>query len=167
MTTMDDLDRQIIELLQKNGSLTNAEIADFVDTSEATVRRRRLRLQDEDIIRNIAAINPFVLGYRVIVVMGLQVKTGMLNEVETILSNTSEVRFLGVTFGRYDLVLEAWFKSSEDLINFINITLAETQGVQRAETFQVVRLSKYSEDWMPRADANQILIEDTEERDIS
>ena len=47
---MDELDRKIISLLERNGRASNARIARDVGVSEGTVRRRLKRLISEKII---------------------------------------------------------------------------------------------------------------------
>ncbi len=53
---MDKLDRKILELLQKNGSLTAAEVAERVGLSKAPCWRRIKRLEDEGIIKHTVAL---------------------------------------------------------------------------------------------------------------
>ncbi len=53
---MDKLDRKILELLQKDGSLTAADVADRVGLSKAPCWRRIQRLQEEGIIKQTVAL---------------------------------------------------------------------------------------------------------------
>lgn len=53
---MDKLDRRILDLLQKDGALTAAEIADRVGLSKAPCWRRIKRMQGAGIIRQIVAL---------------------------------------------------------------------------------------------------------------
>lgn len=53
---MDKLDRKILELLQKNGNLTAAELADRVGLSKAPCWRRIKRLEDEGVIKQTVAL---------------------------------------------------------------------------------------------------------------
>jgi Lrp/AsnC family transcriptional regulator for asnA, asnC and gidA len=157
MTKLDTIDKKIVAFLQDDGTLTNAEIALRLGTSEATIRRRRSRLQDDDIIRIVAVADPFKLGFEVIAIIGVQTQSGHLGHVEQALKEMPEVRFLGVTLGTYDLILEAWFRSNDELLRFITVTLAGFEGVQRTESFQIMRLSKYTYDWGQPAAARQAL----------
>jgi Lrp/AsnC family transcriptional regulator for asnA, asnC and gidA len=157
MTKLDTIDNKIVAFLQDDGTLTNAEIALRLGTSEATIRRRRSRLQDDDIIRIVAVADPFKLGFEVIAIIGVQTQSGHLGQVEQALTEMPEVRFLGVTLGTYDLILEAWFRSNDELLHFITVTLAELEGIQRSESFQIMRLSKYTYDWGQHAAARQAL----------
>ena len=53
---MDRLDRKILELLQKDGGLTAAEIADVVGLSKVPCWRRIQRLQETGVIRQTVAV---------------------------------------------------------------------------------------------------------------
>ncbi len=53
---MDKLDRKILELLQRNGNLTAAEVAERVGLSKAPCWRRIKRLEDEGIIKHTVAL---------------------------------------------------------------------------------------------------------------
>jgi Lrp/AsnC family transcriptional regulator len=54
--SMDKLDRKILELLQHNGGLTAAEIADRVGLSKAPCWRRIKKLQEEGIVKQTVAL---------------------------------------------------------------------------------------------------------------
>jgi Lrp/AsnC family transcriptional regulator len=53
---MDKLDRKILELLQKNGELTAAEVAERVGLSKAPCWRRIRKLQEDGIIKQVVAL---------------------------------------------------------------------------------------------------------------
>ena len=147
MTKIDAIDHRIVELLQNDGTLTNVALADLLDVSEATVRRRRARLEEEDVIRVVAVADPFKLGFAIMAIIGVQTQRSRLADVESALKRMPQVRFLGVTLGAYDLMLEAWFRTNDDLLAFVTETLAQIEGITRTESFQIMRLSKYTYDW--------------------
>src|ERR1700712_5884068 len=53
---MDKLDRRILDLLQKNGELTAAEIAERVGLSKVPCWRRIQRMQEAGVIRQTVAL---------------------------------------------------------------------------------------------------------------
>jgi len=53
---MDKLDRKILELLQKDGGLTAAELADRIGLSKAPCWRRIKRLEEEGVIKQTVAL---------------------------------------------------------------------------------------------------------------
>ena len=62
---IDDVDREIIRLLQKDGRLTNTEIAKELNVTEGTIRKRLNRLVTERIIIIAAVLNLPFMGYSV------------------------------------------------------------------------------------------------------
>jgi Lrp/AsnC family transcriptional regulator for asnA, asnC and gidA len=158
MTNIDTLSLNIVELLQEDGTFSNTEIAQRLGISEATVRRRRKQLVNEDVVRVVGVANPFKLGFNLMVIFGIQTDKNKLKEIEQVLANRIEVRFLGVTLGKYDLMLEAWFKSSDELLEFATETLSSIEGIINTEEFQIMRLSKYAYDWGKMPSAHQALI---------
>lgn len=62
MKKIDKTDVAIIKLLQKNGRMSNTEIAKLAGVSEATVRYRLQRLLNENYIQVAAVIDPIKLG---------------------------------------------------------------------------------------------------------
>ena len=147
MAKLNRMDTQIVEILQENARLTNADLARQLDVSEATVRRHIDKLLENDVIRIKAVADPFKLGYVVIVIVGLWVDKIHLREAEEYLCALPEVRFVGVTMGSYDIMLETWFRSREAMVQFMTDTLAAVPGIGRSDSFQVMRLSKYTYDW--------------------
>jgi len=145
--SLDDLDRKIIALLQENARTTNAEVASLVGSSEPTVRRRIERLLDEKIIKVVAVAEPFSLGYDVVAILNIQIDHGQLDTIESALLDMPEIRFAGVTFGSYDIVVEAWFHNNGALLAFLHDKLSKIPGIQRIESLQVAKMIKYTYDW--------------------
>lgn len=143
MTIIADIDLRIIRLLLANGSLTNAAIASKLQTSEATVRRRRNRLEQEGYIRLVGSVNPIKLGFNSVAIIGVQAIASHVAAVEQALQQLPEVHLLGLSTGGYDLMLEAWLRSSEDLVRFTTESLARIEGIVRTDVFQFLKLSKY------------------------
>jgi DNA-binding Lrp family transcriptional regulator len=54
--SQDDLDQKILEILQKNGKLTNEEIGNILDRSPSTIRDRIKRMEEDRTIVGYSAI---------------------------------------------------------------------------------------------------------------
>ena len=147
MTKIDEIDQDIVKILQENARYTNAGIAEMVGVSEATVRRRIQKMIDNNVFQIRAVADPFKLGFTVIVIIGLWVEKGYLRQAEEYLCSLPVARFVGVTMGSYDIMLEAWFHSNEEMACFLTETLKSTPGISKSDSFQVIRLSKYTYDW--------------------
>ncbi len=72
---IDGTDMRLLQLLQKNARVTNIEIAENLNTSEATVRRRINNLVDRGFIRGFSALLDFKK-------MGTAVKANVLAKVK-------------------------------------------------------------------------------------
>lgn len=145
--SLDELDKKIINELLVNAELTNAHLAVKLNCSEATIRRRRRLLLDNGVIRNAIVADPFSLGYVIMALIGIQIDMMKHEEIETALSQLPDLRFVGVTMGRYDILTEAWFRSTDEMLNFITNVIGKIPGIQRTETLQMMKLVKYGYDW--------------------
>jgi Lrp/AsnC family transcriptional regulator, regulator for asnA, asnC and gidA len=143
----DDLDRAILAVLQDDARLTNRAIAARVGSSEPTVRRRIDRLLASGAIKIVAVASPFALGYGVMAILGLQIDRAYQRQIEEALGAMPEVRFVGLTLGSYDVLLEVWLADNAALLAFLSDQLSAIPGIHRVESWQVLKLSKYSYDW--------------------
>jgi Lrp/AsnC family transcriptional regulator for asnA, asnC and gidA len=146
-TALDDLDRKILALLQEDARLTNRAIATRLGSSEPTVRRRVERLLDSGVMKIVAVASPFALGHNLVTIVGLQIDRNFQRQIEGALQEMGEVRFVGLTLGSFDIMLEVWLENQEALLDFLSRRLGALPGIQRAEAWQVLRLSKYNYDW--------------------
>lgn len=143
MTKIDKSDRDIVAILQQDGSVTNQAIAVALDMSEATVRRRRMRLEQDGIIRFAASANPLKLGFESVAIIGVQAHAAKIPKLEAVIRKFSEVHFLGLSTGSYDLMMEVWLRSNVEIAKFKNEKLGSLDGVIRVEVFPLIKLSKY------------------------
>ena len=132
---MDDLDLKIIEMLRRDGRVSNAGIARSVDVSEGTVRRRLKRLIDENLIEVRVLLN---LGRKARTVVGVHVDPQRIDDVLTNVSGLDGVTFACITTGRYDMIVWAEAENSELLSQLITKTIGIIPGVQRTETHVVL-----------------------------
>jgi len=132
---VDELDRRIIELLQRDGRTSNAKIARGLGVSEGTVRRRLARLLQEEVIRVVAIAEPDRLGYHTSAFIGLQVGPGKVEAVATKLAGLSETEHVAITTGAYDIFTWVNLASAEALASFLHTKVGTVEGVRHTETF--------------------------------
>ena len=153
---LDELDRKLVALLQEDAHLTNREIALRLGSSEPTIRRRIDRLLADGVFKIVAVASPFSLGYGVVAILGLQIERTRQDEIEQALKALPELRFIGLTLGSCDLMIEAWFRSNDDLLAFMSEKLNPIQGIRRIDSWQVLKLAKYSYDWGEQPSAQHL-----------
>ncbi len=139
---MDDLDRNIIQILQGNGRASNASIARDVGVSEGTVRRRLKTLVNDGIIKVVALPDPEVLGYDTEALVGIQVDPDKIDEVAGLLVELKESSWVSVTTGSFDIFCWVTLPTSEELGNFLKAVVGTIPGVRRTETFVSLSVRK-------------------------
>ena len=132
---MDQLDTKIIGILQEDGRASNAGIARKVGVSEGTVRRRLKRLVQEEFIQVVALPDPVKMGYESQALIGVQVDPDKVDRVADALAALSEISWVAVTTGSYDIFAWATLQSAEALGIFLRTRVGIIPGVRRTETF--------------------------------
>ena len=145
--TVDALDRNIIKMLQTNGRLGNSEIARALDTTETTVRKRIARLIDERLMSIVAVPTPEAAGAQHSAIIGISVALPALHEVAEALRTYPEVRYVGMSAGRYDVMVEAFFSDQEHMLDFVTDSLGSLTGITDVETSIILKVIKFSYEW--------------------
>jgi Lrp/AsnC family transcriptional regulator for asnA, asnC and gidA len=144
---VDELDRKIIKMLQSDGRLSNTEIARALDITEATVRKRVTRLLDERLISVVAVPTPEAVGMTLSAIMGVSVELTAIREVADTIRTYPEVRYVGMSSGRYDLIVEGFFTDQEHLLEFVTGKLGMLSGITNLETSIILKVVKFSYEW--------------------
>ena len=149
---LDATERGMVELLQQDGRLTITQMARSLGVTEVTARRKLKRLKGDGIIRVVATVDPFDVGYETPVIIGLKVQRGQMDAVAERLSRLPQVRYVGASTGRVDLIIEVVTRTNQDLADFLMNELAQIEGISDSETNLIVRIYKQSWDWAIRND---------------
>jgi Lrp/AsnC family transcriptional regulator for asnA, asnC and gidA len=158
---LDAIDRQIVSILQQDGRTSNVEIARQVGVSEATVRKRLDRLLADGVMRITAVPTAAKVGFSTVTFVTLDVDLSYLDQIADRLGRLPEVRSIYYTTGESDLVVEAWFHSSEQLLHFLTQQLATIPGIKQAATSHVLRTLKDGSTWvLPCESPPSILVVD-------
>ena len=132
---MDELDKNIIQVLQSDGRTSHADIARHLQISEGTIRRRLAALIKNQIIHVTALIDPAQLGYKTSAFIGIQVEPARVEAVADELAALSESEHVVITTGSYDIFMFVNLMTSEDLAKFLHTRVGLIQGVRHTETF--------------------------------
>lgn len=146
---IDDIDKAVIEALQEDGRLPYTKLAVQVGLSEAAVRQRVQRLIESGVMQIVAVTDPMTLGFRRIAMVGLRVE-GDLRAVANAIAALSEVTYVVVVSGSFDLILEVVCEDDDHLLALLNDKLRAIPGVRSTETFTYLRLFKQTYAWGTR-----------------
>jgi Lrp/AsnC family transcriptional regulator for asnA, asnC and gidA len=144
---LDDLDRQIVAHLQENGRRSNVAIARALRVTETTVRHRIERLIAGGFIRIAAVIDPRRTAYQVDAIIWAELERGRALGAAEAIARLPNVVYVGLTTGRYDVLIEALFETDDELFEFLTRKLSRRIGIVRSETYRVIRTVKINYDW--------------------
>lgn len=125
---IDATDMKIIRLLQKNGRMSNTEIAKQTGVSETTVRYRLQRLTREEFIQIVAMVNPLKLGFGIEGSIRIKADIKAIDKVTEKLKKTDSLYFVARSMGSYDFDTEYYVKSTVELKQLVD-TINAIDGV--------------------------------------
>jgi Lrp/AsnC family transcriptional regulator for asnA, asnC and gidA len=147
MVHLDETDRAIIAHLQYDGRMPLTDIAAELGISEGTVRRRVKNLTESGVLQVVAVVEPHLLGWDAAGMIGVTVQAGQIDAVAHQLAQFPEVSYLFMASGEFDLFVEVFCKDREHFVSFLNQKLHQVAGVQRTQTFMILKMYKLSYRW--------------------
>jgi Lrp/AsnC family transcriptional regulator for asnA, asnC and gidA len=144
---LDQVDCQMIELLQKDGRISNTDLAREIGISEATVRTRLNRLINEEYIQIVAVSNPIKLGFKIVGNIRIHVEIKKMGEIIVELKKLRALWFIVQTTGGTGIDTEFVVKSLDELNELIFEKINKIDGVVRTETTLFLKYLKRHYDW--------------------
>jgi len=139
---LDDIDKNLLEVIQEDGRISYRDLAKTLGVSVATAAVRAKRLESMGFIKRFTALLDVErLGYTWTAVVLLQIDGAHIEEVERELAKHPNVHAVYDVTGEYDAVLVARFKSREDLNAFIK-DVNRMEHVKRTVTCFVLNVVK-------------------------
>jgi Lrp/AsnC family transcriptional regulator for asnA, asnC and gidA len=99
------------------------------------------------LINVVAVPTPLAVGRSLSAIIGISVLLPELREVGERLKQQPEARYVGVSTGRYDIIVEAFFCDQHHLLAFTSDTLGQIQAITAVETFVILDVVKFSYEW--------------------
>jgi Lrp/AsnC family transcriptional regulator for asnA, asnC and gidA len=143
---LDEIDRRIIGLLQRDGRRPYGAIAETVGLSEAAVRRRVQRLRDAGVMQIVAITDPLQLGFSREALVGIRVH-GDVRLVADKIAAIEEANYVVMTAGSFDLIAELIAVDDDALVHLLNDSIRSIPGVTEVETFLYLKLAKQTYTW--------------------
>ncbi len=144
---LDDLDRKIIDILQSNGRITNAQLASDVGISPAGMLERVKRLEKAGVIQRFVALvdgEKIGRGMLAIVTVSLAVhEMSSLDRFRAEINRLDEVLECYHISGQDDFMLKVAVRDMKDYEHFVIQKLTGIQGVDKINTSFVISTVKY------------------------
>ncbi len=143
MARMDALDIKLLKALQKDGRMSNADLAESVALSPSACHRRVQRLEREGVIRNyVALLNPRAVDKRATVFVEITLK-GQADEIleafERQVALIPDVLECHLMAGAADYLLKVVAQDTDDFAQIHKQYLARLPGVAQMQSSFALR----------------------------
>jgi Lrp/AsnC family transcriptional regulator for asnA, asnC and gidA len=144
---LDELDRNIVAELQRNGRITTQALAAVAGVSEVTARRRLRRLMSDGVVQVAAGVDPFQVGVQSPALVGVRVERSRLHQVAEALARHPSVRYVAASTGTFHLYAEVMATSNDELGRLLLDEIGAIDGVIDTETALILRIYKQPWHW--------------------
>ena len=145
-TQLDSIDRAILEVLQRDGRLSNVDLAQQVHLSPSACLRRVKQLEESGVIAQyVALLNPKAVGQHGIsfTIVNLEsTHAAKLEAFEQAVRDAPEILDCFYVAGSNDYLLRFAYRDAEDLERFHAEVLMRLPGVMRTNSMLVLRTVK-------------------------
>lgn len=143
----DDIDRKILDILQTNCKITNAQLASEVGISPSSMIERVKRLENSKVIKKyVALVTPEKVGSGTLAIVAVSLSLHQLEPVDKLkkcLNEISEVLECYHVAGEEDFILKVAVKDIQQYQDFVLNKLSKIEGINKIKTTFVLSTVKY------------------------
>ena len=145
----DALDYRIMQALHGNARASASEISRAVGANERTVRKRIDRLLDMGVGRLTLVVDPRAFGYGLSVDILMRIDPAAEERIVTRLLEMPPISYLAYGQDSTELSIEARFKTSDELHEFLRHTLPGIPGLEVTNHALVPSIRRNIDEWLP------------------
>ena len=144
MLQLDRIDKRILEILQRDSSISNLDLADRVDLSPTPCLRRVKRLEESGVIRRqVSLLDKSMLGLNLTAYIGIAMDRhtpDRFDQFEEAVADMPEVLECAIVTGQQsDFLLKVVVKDMEHYERFLLGKLTKLEGVSGVHSSFVLR----------------------------
>ncbi len=147
-THLDEVDIHILSLLQKDGSITNADLAKSVGLSPPSVLQRVRALEKAGLIRGyVALLDAERLGLRVTAWVQITLALHQEQPIERFRRGVQDIPEILECYhvsGDFDFLLKVIVRDMRAYEVFVREKLSKIKGIQQIKTSMVFGTNKYT-----------------------
>ncbi|WP_245966288.1 Lrp/AsnC family transcriptional regulator [Sphaerisporangium album] len=136
------VDRDVAEILVRDGRASYTQIADELGISVPTARRKVTWSLERRVVRPRVEVEPALLGLRVEAQLGLEVRPAGLDAVGTALARHPGVRYCAAIAGSRDLLVEVCLAHEMGLYRFVTQVIGGLPDVVDVDMAFITRAYK-------------------------
>ena len=148
---LEPIDRKILSLLQRDGRLTNAELAEALNMSSSACHRRVKLLEEKGVIKRYAAIvDRKAIGLKAVAFISVKLETHsteMLDAFESAIEGMDEVVECYAVSGGGDYILKVVASDIDTFSELAIKKLARLPGVKDSTSNFILSTMKLSPGW--------------------
>ena len=143
---LDDIDRKILRILQRNSDLTVKELAAKLHLSTSPTFERQKRLERDGYIeRYMAVVNPHKVGNGIMVLCNIRLKKHsqeLIQEFMDVVQNLEEITECYNTSGDYDFLIKVYAHDMKSYQQFMLNTLGTINCIGSLHSIFVIDETK-------------------------
>lgn len=144
---LDEIDKKILDILQDNGRITNADLASQIGLSPPPMLERVKKLERNGVIRKyVALVDPQKVDKSIIVFVSITLARHRIKSIDQVreeFRNCPEILECYSITGEEDYLLKVVVKDVADYENFMLHRLAKIPAISRIKSFVVLSTVKY------------------------
>lgn len=144
--TLDETDRKILRILQRNSDLTVKELAAKLHLSTSPTFERQKRLEHDGYIeRYMAVLNPHKVGNGIMVLCNIRLKQHsqeLIQEFMNVVQNLEEITECYNTSGDYDFLIKVYAHDMKSYQQFMLNTLGTINCIGSLHSIFVIDETK-------------------------
>ena len=145
--TLDHIDKKILDLLQENGRMTNAQLAKDVGLSPPPMLERVRKLEKQGIIRKyVALVDPKKVDRGTVALVSVSLRLHQKNAIQEFvkeIQNIPEILECHHITGEEDYVLKVAIKDIEEYERFLRDQLTRISGIRKIKTSFILKTIKH------------------------
>ena len=151
----DEIDLALMQSLQKDGREPFSELAKRLGVVVSTVSKRYQKLVEEGIIKIIGRVDPNRIGYNSYACILIKISgVVQVSAVAQRLAELSEVSFLAMRTGEFDLELNVMCRNNNHLLKLME-GIHGMDGIQKTETHMYLKVYKWGQPAINLLNKNQ------------
>jgi Lrp/AsnC family transcriptional regulator for asnA, asnC and gidA len=143
---LDPTDFAILKQLQKDGRKSFTEIAEELNLSIGTIRKRVNKLVDDKTLEIVGRVAPERVGFHVYAHIFVSIRpANLIESVANQIAKLSEVSFVAMTSGEYELEVNVMCRDNDHLVQLMNTHLHQIEGIQKTQTNMYLKVFKIAQ----------------------
>lgn len=140
---LDEVNSKLITQLKRDGRQSLVDLGAAIGLSGEAVRDRLHQLTNAGIVKVTCSVDPRILGFTTISLVGLKVAAPAEQIAEEI-AQIAEFDFVACTAGEFDIIVEAVCQDDLHLLRVIDAGLRSRSDVVSLTSFNYLKISKFS-----------------------